>query len=94
MRDSLINVGPLKDFSYGMRINADLTAAGIAKQSNYELVSSLVDSTPNLNAVNGGGLTCFFFAWRYALTNVLLNTKISYHLVVSLPFCITSGNPS
>ncbi|XP_006348057.1 cleavage and polyadenylation specificity factor subunit 1 [Solanum tuberosum] len=38
VRDSLINVGPLKDFSYGMRINADLNATGIAKQSNYELV--------------------------------------------------------
>ena len=39
VRDSLINVGPLKDFSYGLRINADLNATGIAKQSNYELVS-------------------------------------------------------
>lgn len=38
MRDSLINIGPLKDFSYGLRINADLNATGIAKQSNYELV--------------------------------------------------------
>ena len=38
VRDSLINVGPLKDFSYGLRINADPNAAGIAKQSNYELV--------------------------------------------------------
>ncbi|XP_057475744.1 LOW QUALITY PROTEIN: cleavage and polyadenylation specificity factor subunit 1-like [Actinidia eriantha] len=38
VRDSLINVGPLKDFSYGLRINADLNATGIAKQSNYELV--------------------------------------------------------
>lgn len=53
MRDSLINVGPLKDFSYGMRINADLNATGIAKQSNYELVSSLVDSPPSLNLVTG-----------------------------------------
>ncbi|XWS48359.1 hypothetical protein CRYUN_Cryun13aG0069400 [Craigia yunnanensis] len=38
VRDSLINVGPLKDFSYGLRINADANASGIAKQSNYELV--------------------------------------------------------
>ncbi|KAE9464951.1 hypothetical protein C3L33_03130, partial [Rhododendron williamsianum] len=38
VRDSLINVGPLKDFSNGLRINADLSATGIAKQSNYELV--------------------------------------------------------
>ncbi|XP_038685535.1 cleavage and polyadenylation specificity factor subunit 1 isoform X2 [Tripterygium wilfordii] len=38
VRDSLINVGPLKDFSYGLRINADTNASGIAKQSNYELV--------------------------------------------------------
>ncbi|KAL1818556.1 hypothetical protein ACET3Z_013425 [Daucus carota] len=38
VRDSLINVGPLKDFSYGLRINADHNATGIAKQSNYELV--------------------------------------------------------
>jgi len=40
VRDSLINVGPLKDFSYGLRINADANATGIAKQSNYELVSN------------------------------------------------------
>ncbi|KAK3022185.1 hypothetical protein RJ639_047007 [Escallonia herrerae] len=38
VRDSLINVGPLKDFSYGLRMNADPNAMGIAKQSNYELV--------------------------------------------------------
>ncbi|KAB1208163.1 Cleavage and polyadenylation specificity factor subunit 1 [Morella rubra] len=38
VRDSLINVGPLKDFSYGLRMNADANATGIAKQSNYELV--------------------------------------------------------
>ncbi|CAK9135184.1 unnamed protein product [Ilex paraguariensis] len=38
VRDSLINVGPLKDFSYGLRINADPNATGVAKQSNYELV--------------------------------------------------------
>ncbi|KAE9617217.1 putative cleavage/polyadenylation specificity factor, A subunit [Lupinus albus] len=38
VRDSLINVGPLKDFSYGLRINADANATGISKQSNYELV--------------------------------------------------------
>ncbi|XP_027110442.2 cleavage and polyadenylation specificity factor subunit 1-like [Coffea arabica] len=38
VRDSLTNVGPLKDFSYGLRINADPNATGIAKQSNYELV--------------------------------------------------------
>ncbi|KAG9445352.1 hypothetical protein H6P81_016692 [Aristolochia fimbriata] len=39
VRDSLINVGPLKDFSYGLRINADPNVTGmIAKQSNYELV--------------------------------------------------------
>lgn len=40
MRDSLVNIGPLKDFSYGLRINADASATGISKQSNYELVSS------------------------------------------------------
>lgn len=39
VRDSLINIGPIKDFSYGLRINADHDAAGLAKQSNYELVS-------------------------------------------------------
>ncbi|KAI3970200.1 hypothetical protein MKW92_050293 [Papaver armeniacum] len=38
VRDSLINVGPLKDFAYGLRINADPNAVGISKQSNYELV--------------------------------------------------------
>lgn len=68
MRDSLINVGPLKDFAYGLRINADLNAAGIAKQSNYELVSSVVDNTPILDAVNDRGLTCFLFVWRATTT--------------------------
>lgn len=38
VRDSLTNIGPLKDFSYGLRMNADANATGIAKQSNYELV--------------------------------------------------------
>ncbi|XP_015691983.2 probable cleavage and polyadenylation specificity factor subunit 1 isoform X3 [Oryza brachyantha] len=38
VRDALINVGPLKDFSYGLRGNADPNATGNAKQSNYELV--------------------------------------------------------
>lgn len=42
VRDSLINVGPLKDFSYGLRMNADPNATGVAKQSNYELVSYLL----------------------------------------------------
>ncbi|EPS69122.1 hypothetical protein M569_05643, partial [Genlisea aurea] len=39
VRDSLLNIGPLKDFSYGLRANVDANATGIAKQSNYELVS-------------------------------------------------------
>lgn len=38
VRDSLVNVGPVKDFTYGLRINADANATGISKQSNYELV--------------------------------------------------------
>ncbi|XP_057774463.1 cleavage and polyadenylation specificity factor subunit 1 isoform X2 [Salvia miltiorrhiza] len=38
VRDSLLNIGPLKDFSYGLRISADPNATGVAKQSNYELV--------------------------------------------------------
>lgn len=38
VRDAFINVGPLKDFSYGLRTNADPNATGNAKQSNYELV--------------------------------------------------------
>lgn len=46
VRDSLINVGPLKDFSYGLRINADANATGIAKQSNYELVSLMITFSP------------------------------------------------
>ncbi|KAI4363631.1 hypothetical protein MLD38_019823 [Melastoma candidum] len=38
VRDSFLNVGPLKDFAYGLRMNSDANATGIAKQSNYELV--------------------------------------------------------
>lgn len=41
MRDALINVGPLKDFAYSLRTNSDPNASGIAKQSNYELVSRI-----------------------------------------------------
>ncbi|KAL8161796.1 hypothetical protein V2J09_013285 [Rumex salicifolius] len=39
VRDTLINIGPLKDFAYSLRINANPSATGVAKQSNYELVS-------------------------------------------------------
>nr|CAB3486598.1 unnamed protein product [Digitaria exilis] len=42
VRDALINVGPLKDFAYGLRTNSDPNATGIAKQSNYELVSCIL----------------------------------------------------
>lgn len=45
VRDSLVNVGPVKDFAYGLRINADANATGISKQSNYELVSRLFSSS-------------------------------------------------
>nr|CAN73417.1 hypothetical protein VITISV_017053 [Vitis vinifera] len=38
VNDSLINVGPLKVFAYALRINADLKATGIVKQSNFELM--------------------------------------------------------
>ncbi|GJN12976.1 hypothetical protein PR202_ga31306 [Eleusine coracana subsp. coracana] len=42
VRDALINVGPLKDFAYGLRTNSDPNAVGVAKQSNYELISNLL----------------------------------------------------
>lgn len=42
MRDALVNVGPLKDFVCGLRTNSDPNASGIAKQSNYELVSCVL----------------------------------------------------
>jgi len=48
VRDALINVGPLKDFSYGLRANADPNAMGNAKQSNYELVSGMAIFTFDL----------------------------------------------
>lgn len=38
VRDSFINIGPLRDFAHGLRMNADPNASGAAKQSNYELV--------------------------------------------------------
>ncbi|VFQ77558.1 unnamed protein product [Cuscuta campestris] len=38
VRDSLINIAPLKDFSHGLRKNADPNATGVSKQSNHELV--------------------------------------------------------
>lgn len=34
----MVNVGPLKYFTSGLRLNVDLNATGVAKQSNYELV--------------------------------------------------------
>ncbi|KAI4378121.1 hypothetical protein MLD38_015649 [Melastoma candidum] len=33
MRDSFLNVGPLKDFAYGLRMNSGANAMGIAKQT-------------------------------------------------------------
>lgn len=39
VRDSLVNICPLRDFAYGLRSNADATATGLSKQSNYELVA-------------------------------------------------------
>jgi len=51
VRDALINVGPLKDFAYGLRTNSDPNAAGIAKQSNYELVSCLNSEIVGYNEV-------------------------------------------
>jgi cleavage and polyadenylation specificity factor subunit 1 len=38
VRDSLVNIGPLRDLAYGLRSNADAAASGLSKQSNYELV--------------------------------------------------------
>lgn len=38
VRDSFINIGPVRDFAHGLRMNADPNASGAAKQSNYELV--------------------------------------------------------
>ncbi|MCO5599663.1 hypothetical protein L7F22_053768 [Adiantum nelumboides] len=38
VRDSFINIGPVRDFAHGLRMNADPDASGAAKQSNYELV--------------------------------------------------------
>lgn len=38
VRDSFVNIGPLRDFVHGLRMNADVNASGSAKQSNYELV--------------------------------------------------------
>lgn len=39
VRDSLVNICPLRDFAYGLRSNADQSATGLGKQSNYELVA-------------------------------------------------------
>ncbi|GBG62092.1 hypothetical protein CBR_g28568 [Chara braunii] len=37
--DSLLNIGPLRDFAYGRRPNFDPKAAGLAKQSNFQLLA-------------------------------------------------------
>lgn len=39
VRDSLVNIGPLRDFAQGLRQSADMAATGLAKQSNYEIVT-------------------------------------------------------
>lgn len=41
VRDSLVNICPLRDFAYGLRSNAAPAATGLSKQSNYELVRGL-----------------------------------------------------
>jgi hypothetical protein len=70
VRDSLINVGPLKDFSYGLRINADANATGIAKQSNYELVSTFNVTMRNLIKLL---LTCLDCAEKKAVLSIAEN---------------------
>ncbi|KAK8965128.1 Cleavage and polyadenylation specificity factor subunit 1 [Platanthera guangdongensis] len=65
VRDSLINVGPIKDFAYGLRINANSNVTGISKQSNYELSQRLLpprDSSPwpaNPSSRTGAPSSCF-----------------------------------
>lgn len=65
VRDSLVNVGPVKDFAYGLRINADVNATGVSKQSNYELVSRLFRSSYIILAVE-------MFYTKYNLLRVVI----------------------
>lgn len=41
VRDSLVNICPLRDFAYGLRSNQDSAASGLSKQSNFEMVRGL-----------------------------------------------------
>lgn len=71
VRDSLINVGPLKDFSYGLRMNTDPNATGAAKQSNYELVSCLF-----LCHVNGMHDNCYHLYFFSIVTSNAYKSKL------------------
>ena len=81
VRDSLVNVGPVKDFAYGLRINADANATGISKQSNYELVSRLFSSSYIILAVE-----VFYIkhnVLRVVIQRSLCSTTFSVHLPAS-----------
>ncbi|KAJ7555735.1 hypothetical protein O6H91_05G052500 [Diphasiastrum complanatum] len=39
VRDSLVNIGPLRDFAYGFPVSSDSSASSGSKQSSYELVA-------------------------------------------------------
>lgn len=76
VRDSLVNVGPVKDFAYGLRINADANATGISKQSNYELVSRLFSSSYIIVAVE-------MFYIKYNILMVVIQNVFVPQLLVS-----------
>jgi len=60
VRDSLVNICPLRDFAYGLRSNADPDASGLSKQSNYEMVRGL-DS----------GLSCSISSYQCAFHDLV-----------------------
>lgn len=39
VRDSLVNIGPLRDIAYGLRMHQDGPSSSVNKQSTYELVT-------------------------------------------------------
>ncbi|WRX28445.1 hypothetical protein QQP08_020932 [Theobroma cacao] len=103
VRDSLTNVGPLKDFSYGLRINADASATGIAKQSNYELkigviaidwmwLLSNLDIAFNQVLANLSGVLFWLWKERCPLCSMTVNLSRNDYRAVHISH-LSAGKP-
>ncbi|WVZ84662.1 hypothetical protein U9M48_031667 [Paspalum notatum var. saurae] len=86
VRDALINVGPLKDFAYGLRNNSDPNAAGIAKQSNYELRRNQTVVGMARSMLKAKGMPAAFWGEAVSTAVYILNRSPTKSLEDKTPF--------